>query len=285
MCIRDSNGKAVTQFYKISVSTEDSSFIVGGTQDNSGLVFNNGEWNVYTGGDGMDYEIDPNNENLVYGFVQFGNVLFITTNQGQTVSAIAAPADPNGAGRLSGNWITPLEINNNGEVFSAYNQIYRLDGNEWSLVSTEFTASDPIEDMEIDQNDASVVYIADRNALRRSNDGGVSFSQVALFNGIEISDIELNSNDSNIVYVTTSLTLENGQRNQPQARGVFRVTVDENNPSNSIIDDLTLNLPTNLAFFTVAHQGGDQNNPIFVGTNLGVYRFCLLYTSPSPRDS
>ena len=102
------NGIAITQFYKISVSTEDSNLIVGGTQDNSGLLFNGSEWTVYTGGDGMDYEIDPNNENLIYGFVQNGNALFITTNQGETVTAIPAPLNPNGTGRLSGNWITPL---------------------------------------------------------------------------------------------------------------------------------------------------------------------------------
>ncbi|WP_394974944.1 thrombospondin type 3 repeat-containing protein [uncultured Croceitalea sp.] len=267
------DGIAVTQFYKISVSAEDSNFIVGGTQDNSGIVFNGSEWNVFTGGDGMDYEIDPNNENLVYGFVQFGNVLFISTNQGQTVSAIRSPADPDNPGEfIQGNWITPLEINGKGEVFAGYNQIYRLDGNQWSLVSTGFTAANPIEDMEIDQNDDSIIYIADSNVLRRSEDGGVTFREVTFFSGIEISDIEINNNDSNIVYVTTSLTLENGQRNQPTSRGVFRVTIDETNLSNSLVEDLTLNLPVDLAFFSIAHQGNDSTNPIFVGTNLGVYR-------------
>ena len=221
------NGIAVTQFYKISVSREDTDLIVGGTQDNSGILFNEGEWNVYTGGDGMDYEIDPNNENLIYGFVQNGNVLFITTNQGQTVSLAPAPIDPDASGtRLEGNWITPLEINNEGEVFAAYNQIYRLDGTQFSLVSTDFTANTPLEDMEIDQNDSSIIYIADENILRRSDDGGVTFTQVVVVPGARISDIEINANDSNIVYLTTSLTLENGVRNLPASRGVFKVTID-----------------------------------------------------------
>ena len=265
------NGIAISQFYKISVSAEDSNFIAGGTQDNSGFVFNGVDWNVYTGGDGMDYEIDPNNENLVYGFTQFGGFLFISTNQGQTISGLAqspvGTTDPS----IRGRWITPLEINNSGEVFSAYRQIYRLDGNQWNLISPDFIASEGIIDMEIDQNNDSIVYIADQGALLRSDDGGVTFSTVTIL-GSRISDIELNSNDSNIVYLTTSFTLENGQRGQPASRGVFRVNVDENDFSNSTVDNLTLNLPNNLAFFTVAHQGNDQNNPIFVGTNLGVYR-------------
>ena len=37
-------------------------------------------------------------------------------------------------------------------------------------------------------------------------------------------------------------------------------------------ENITRNLPSNLAFFSVAHQGRDARNPIFVGTNLGVYR-------------
>ncbi len=59
------------QFYRISVAKDDSGKMVGGLQDNSGYIRNNDVWKVYTGGDGMDYEVDPTNNNIVYGFVQY----------------------------------------------------------------------------------------------------------------------------------------------------------------------------------------------------------------------
>ena len=71
-----SDGLAVTQFYRIGIAKNDASRLVGGTQDNSGFVYNNNAWNAWSGGDGMDYEIDPTNGNTAYGFVQFGNPLF-----------------------------------------------------------------------------------------------------------------------------------------------------------------------------------------------------------------
>jgi hypothetical protein len=98
---------AITQFYRISVAKGNDDRIAGGTQDNAGYVSNGNDWNVYTGGDGMDYEVDPNNDDLIYGFVQFGDPLFITNNAGQSVGTVAAPEQ--------GNWITPLAINSNGK--------------------------------------------------------------------------------------------------------------------------------------------------------------------------
>lgn len=261
--IERNNDIAVTQFYKISVARENSSIIAGGTQDNSGFVLNNGEWNIYTGGDGMDYEIDQNNSNLIYGFVQNGQVLFITTDRGESVLAVGAP---NGE---SGNWITPLEINSNGEVFAGYNALYRLDNSGFTALTSSFGS--PLEDVEIDPNNPDIIYIADEDELLRSNNGGLTFQTISTFGtSARISDIEINGNDSDIVYVTTSLTLENGQRTGALPdRGVFRVTFDAAGATTT--EDITLNIP-DAAFFTVVHQGRHPDNPIFVGTNLGVYR-------------
>ncbi len=53
--------------------------MIGGLQDNGGQILENGQWNNYHGGDGMDNVIDPNNDNLVYGFTQFGGSLNVST--------------------------------------------------------------------------------------------------------------------------------------------------------------------------------------------------------------
>jgi len=262
----------ITQFYRISVAQQNTDRIAGGTQDNSGFVRTNGNWNIFTGGDGMDYEIDPNNPDLIYGFIQFGQFLFITTNGGQSVGAVQAPVDPNDASeRLDGNWVTPLDIASDGTVYSGYDRLYRLEGNEWVVHSNDFTGGN-IEDIEVDPNDPNIIYAAQANALYRSSDAGVTFSLIGSV-GSGISSFAINNNDSNILYVTTSRITAGvtDQAFQQATRRVFRVTFD---PATETIDteDITLNLPLGSSFFSIAHQALHTDNPIYVGTHLGVYR-------------
>ena len=113
---------AVTQFYKISIAANDSNKITGGTQDNSGFVYTDNVWNSYTRADGMDYEFDPNNPNIIYGFSQFGQVLFVTTNSGQSITTIGAPRDDEG-NAIDGNWITPLAVGGDSQVYAGYDAI------------------------------------------------------------------------------------------------------------------------------------------------------------------
>jgi len=268
----------ITQFYRISTAENDPGRIAGGTQDNSGFVLNNGSWNVYTGGDGMDYEIDPNNPNLIYGFIQFGEFLFITTNAGQTVGAVSVPRDGAGNPLLVGNWITPLDISSTGEVYAGYDAVYRLDGNQWTQISDVFSTGNrpEIEDLEVDPNDPNTIYVAESNTLYKSVDAGETFVEVVSLGGL-ISSFEINHNDPNILYVTTSERVGIPQLAQPSSRGVFKITFD--GVSSSTVENIRFNLPLDQAFFSIAHQAGHPNNPIFVGTSLGIYRLDDTLTS------
>ncbi|MFD2588420.1 thrombospondin type 3 repeat-containing protein [Croceitalea marina] len=261
-----SDGLVVSQFYRISIGKNDSSRIVGGTQDNAGFVFNNNNWNVYTGGDGMDYEIDPTNSNIAYGFTQNGGFLFITNNLGETVSTVSAPRGD--SGNLNGNWITPLAVDGEGEVYSAYDKVYKLVNNTW-VENSGLIGSGNIDDLEIDQNNPMIMYAANGDGLFRSEDAGVTFELIDSF-GTQISDIAINGNNSNIVYLTTSARVGTSQAGQPGGRSVFKVEVDGNNLVSS--ENITFDLPTDQAFFSIVHQGRNTTNPIYVGTSLGVYR-------------
>lgn len=253
---------AITQFYRISVAKGNDDRIAGGTQDNAGFVANGNDWNVYTGGDGMDYEIDPNNQDLIYGFVQFGNPLFITNNAGQSVGTVAAP--------MNGNWITPLAVGSDGSVYSGYNRaIYKLIGNAWEKWSNDFGDGN-IDDIEVDPTNPLVIYAAENDFVFRSEDGGVTFSAFNRFDSA-VSDIAINQTDGSAIYVTTSSRVGIRQSSQPAERGVFKVAVSSNGSAGPE-ENITLNLPTDQAFFAIAHQGRHTDNPIYVGTNLGVYR-------------
>ncbi len=253
------DGIAISQFYRISVAKNDAGKMAGGLQDNAGFVRTNENWNVYTGGDGMDYEIDPSNSNLVYGFAQFGSALYISNNSGQSVGLVGSPG-------VEGNWITPLAISSEGEVYAGFDGVYKLAGNAWEKLSG--VGSTNIDDLEIDPNDSNLVYAVENGTIFRSQNGGNTFSILHRFDS-DISDLAINNTDGNILYLTTSNRVGTPQKFQQDLRGVFKLTIDGNNET---IEEITANLPTDQAFLSIAHQGRDTDNPIYVGTSLGVYR-------------
>lgn len=260
----------ITQFYRISVANDNDNRIAGGTQDNAGFISNKNEWNVYTAGDGMDYEVDPSNQDLIYGFVQFGGTLFITSNAGQSVAQVSAPVDEESNETIQGNWITPLAVASDGSVFSGYDSaIYKLVGSSWEKWSNDFGGGN-INDIEIDPNDSSIIYAVENNTVFRSEDGGLTFSAFNIFDSA-ISDLTINQTDGSTIYVTTSNRVGISQSNQQSIRGVFKVPVNTNGDAGPE-EDITLNLPTDQAYFAIVHQGRHTDNPIYVGTNLGVYR-------------
>ncbi len=260
------NGIAISQFYRLSIANGDASKIIGGLQDNGGHVLNNGSWNNYHGGDGMDNVIDPNNPDLLYGFTQFGGSLNISSDSGGSVGSVGPPRDDAG-NTIRGNWITPLTISTTGEVYSGFDAVYKLVGSAWEKISGDIGTGN-IDDLEADPNDPMVLYAAEADFVFKSDDGGVTFTALNRFDS-EISDIAISNSDPNVLYVTTSRRVGISQANQPSSRGVYKLTI---NGANAVEEDITFNLPTDQAFFAIAHQGRHTDNPIYVGTNLGVYR-------------
>lgn len=265
------NNMAITQFYRISVAQKNANRISGGTQDNAGYVANGTDWNVFTGGDGMDYEVDPSNEDIIYGFVQFGDPLFITNNAGQSVGGVNAPAGE------SGNWITPLAVNSMGEVFAGYSQsVYKLIGNAWQEWSNQFGYQgfsgneNNLDDIEIDPSNPSIMYVADDDKIFKSVDGGVTFTEFVSL-GSDIADMAIKSDDGSIIYAVTSNRVGTSQASQSNVRSVFKIPVNGSGGAGTP-ENITLNLPADQAYFAIVHQGRNTLNPIYVGTSLGVYR-------------
>ena len=238
-------GIQISQFYKVAVAPNNANKMVGGLQDNGGHAYNNGNgnWQVYYGADGMDTAIDPNNTDVYYGFIQFGGGPYISTSAGASLDgALTAPE--------SGNWVTPMVINSDSQLYGGYNSLYRLDGGTWTQLYNFGTL---IDYLEIDPSNIDNMYAVINNTLHKSTDRGVNFSSVSSFPQ-NITSVEVNNDDSNIVYVTTSAA-------------VYKSTDGGNSFS-----DITNNLPTNQSYFVVVHQQGHTFNPIYIGTSLGVYR-------------
>ena len=271
------NNMSIGQFYKLSVSPTNADKMIGGLQDNGGQILSQDAWNNYHPGDGMDNAIDPTNDNIVYGFTQFGGTLNISSDSGQSIGVVGAPDDDSG-NPLRGNWITPLAISGEGEVFAGFDGVYRLSGNEWVKVSTNsFGGVDPgdsyvkLEDLVVDPTNPDILYAAEGTFVYRSGDGGQTFQ--AYFNAeSDIADLAINTNDGSALYVVTSLRVGIRQSRQlsETERKVWKLEPQSN--GNPRVTDLTFDLPADQAIFAIVHQGRNTDNPIYVGTNLGVYR-------------
>ena len=254
------NGIMTSQFYRMGMARDDAGKMVGGTQDNAGFVYNNNQWNTWTSGDGMDYEIDPTNSNIAYGFTQLGSTLWITTQNGQNLGFADSTEQ--------GNWITPLTVGSSGRVYAGFNAVYELVDGDWRKLSDNLSGSS-IDDLEASPNNSNILYAAEADRLFISEDGGENFRGIAQFDN-PISDIAINSNDNYIVYVTTSNRVGLAEYQQPANPKVMKVIVSETGNAEKI--DITGDLPDNQAFFAIVHQQRDLKNSIYLGTSLGVYR-------------
>ena len=243
-------GAQISQFYKVSVSKQTATNIVGGLQDNGGHAYSGGLWKNYYGADGMDTAVSPTNQNLYYGFIQNGSGLYISNNAGTSLSS--SVNSPSGT---SGNWVTPLVINTVGEVFSGFNALYKLNGSSWQLQNTAGnTGSGNIDLITIDPTNDDIMYVVNESVIYKSINRGITFD--LLYNFFEdISAIDVHSSNGNILYVATSGS--NGQVYKSIDGGINFSTIATGLP--------------NIGKNTIVHQGRNTNNPIYVGTSLGVY--------------
>ena len=241
-------GMEISQFYRISVSKKTSGKIAGGLQDNGGFGYANNQWINYHGGDGMDAAIDPNNDNLYYGFMQRGETLFISSDSGQGSNiSVSAPE--------SGAWVTPLAINSESEVYAGYNSLYTLCGTKWESISPSFDSSAKV--LEIDDNNPDIIFVAFGNILWKSIDRGITFSEIGSF-ASNITSVEINHNNSDIIYITTS--------------GINGKVLRSNDGGLTFPDDLTRLLPR-VTKNIIKHQDLHSQNPLYLGTSIGVYRY------------
>ncbi len=237
----------IGQFYRIAVGKQSSTEVAGGLQDNGGFTRSADSWKNYYGADGMEAGIDPNNDNIRYGFTQRGGGLYFTNNGGNSRSfSISGPEN--------GNWITPMKTDSQGTIYAGYSSLYKVTGTSFSLVSPPFGSN--IDLLEIDPNDDNIIYVAVNEVLYKSTNAGSSFLSVYNFPE-NISAIEVNSNDGSTIYVATRFS--NGQVYKSINQGAS-------------FSNITSNLP-NLGKNTLAHQGLSVDEPLFVGTTVGVYRY------------
>ena len=91
-----------------------------------------------------------------------------------------------------------------------------------------------------------------------STDGGTTFSTLATL-GSDISWIDVDSEEEDLIYVTTS-----GSGGSVYRGEITGSTID--------LEDITGSLP-NIPKVVIKHQAGHEDNPLYLGTTLGVWRY------------
>jgi hypothetical protein len=196
----------ISQYYKISTAKNTAGNIAGGLQDNGGFAYSNQTWFEYHGGDGMDNAVDPNDQNIYYGFTQFGGSLNVTYNGGLTEGGTItnAPSDEtSGSSDRGGNWVTPLVSNNKSVLYAGYSKLYKLNNNKWQAVSSNVFGGD-LNSLEISPSNNDIIFASRSNKLFKSIDAGITFDEIEFVFPRFISSIDINNQNSDIIYITNS---------------------------------------------------------------------------------
>ena len=253
----------ISQFYKIAVAKQTASKMVGGLQDNGGHAYSDNQWKNYYGADGMDTAIDPTNSNLFYGFIQNGSSLYISNNAGNSITGgVASPSGQNG------NWVTPLISNSLGEIYAGYSNLYKIVNGAWVQQNLASFGTGNINLVSIDPKNDNIIYVVKNSELYKSTDKGINFS-LAFTSSSAITSVNVHSTESNIVYITT--------------QGIFGLAMKSIN-GGTAFTSISQGIP-NIGKNIIIHQGRNPNNPLFVGTSLGVYYRDDTMTQFEPFDT
>lgn len=256
-------GLQISMFYKISVAKSTASKMVGGLQDNGGHAFSGGAWKNYYGADGMDAAVSQANSDLYYGFIQNGSSMYISNNAGNgNTGSVGSP------GGINGNWVTPLKGDSQGNMYSGFDGLYKLVSGAWVLQNTNSVGTGNLELISIDPSNDNNIFVSNGSSLYKSTNAGVTFSLVYTATST-ITSIAVHSSNSTIIYITTSGT---GGSAMISTNGGTNFT------------NIAPGLPA-IAKNCIVHQGRNTDNPLYVGTSLGVYYKDDSMTTWQPFDT
>ncbi len=253
--INISDGISISQIYKIGQSATIRDWVLAGNQDNGTSFYDEGDWSVIFGGDGMECLFDYEQEKYCYVSIYYGNIF--RSNNGGEFSQVTNNISEEGA------WVTPYVLNEDDPkvMYVGMKNIWKTNNARsynvsWTKISSDIANSENMAVIENSPANTDILYIAreDKKVFRTTNANASSPTWDRLSNlpTILTTDIEAHPYDENIVYATVA----NSQVYKSTNMGAswFKITANLPRVSiNTIVYDVT------------------SNEGLYVGTDIGVF--------------
>ncbi|MFT7120405.1 MAG: photosystem II stability/assembly factor-like uncharacterized protein [Neolewinella sp.] len=283
---RKCNAPPLGQFYDVAVDNHKGGYrVYGGLQDNgtwrgphdyeaSPGWMQRGKYpyEMLFGGDGMQVQVDPRDNETVYVGYQYGNYYRINPKN-ESVKSIT-PKHELGQRPYRWNWESPILISPHAPdiFYMGSNHVHRSfnRGDDFDTISGDLTMGGKKGDVaygtltNIDESPLQfgLLYTgSDDGVINRSKDGGVNWTKLGtdLPKGLWVSRIVAGKHDKNVVYLTL-----NGYRNDDFHAYVYR---------SEDMGDSWVSINSNLPDEAVNVIYEDPSNPnlLFVGTDHGLY--------------
>ena len=260
------DGMNISQYYKISQSTSDTSLIVAGAQDNgSHLRSNTFNWSEVTGGDGMDNGVDAVNDNILYTSVYYGD--FYRSNNGGAFFSPINNLSPAG----SGNWVTPFNVDPvvSNTIYAGFTRLWKSvnGGQSWSATSTNnVNGNSNIDEFEVAKSNANFIYVLINQNVYKSTNAGSSWSTItpsgSLAPGSNVLGIGIDPDDENHIAIAIG-----GYNGNKKAMESFN--------GGQTWSNISTGLP-NVPATAIAFEGNGSDG-IYIGTDIGVYYKNSIY--------
>ncbi len=256
-----SEGLGITQYYKISSSSQVLDHIIGGAQDNGTMIKKkNGTWIDVVGGDGMKCLFDPTDDDIIYASIQNGSIVK-STNNGTNWKKINDENNDNEYDDINegGPWVTPFDLdpNNNNNIYVGMNQyLWKSTDGGKNFTKKTLGNSNAFEEVYVAKSNSNYVYACTESQFYRSTDKGETWALVSRPGSTNISDFNIQFNNENKIWATNS--------NWDGSSKVFFSSDGGNNWTN--MSTGLPNIPVNCVLYE-----DDITNRVYIGTDIGIY--------------
>lgn len=279
------NTPPVGQFYNIAVDNDEPYNIYGGLQDNGVWVGPSNykatvgwqdegkyPYQFLLGGDGMQVQVDPRDNNIVYAGFQFGHYYRINRQKNETTDI--QPKHDLGERPLRFNWQSPihLSVHQPDVIYLGSNKLHRSmnRGEKWDLSTSDLTNGGAVGNISFGTLTTihesplrfGLIYTgSDDGMVQVSKDGGYNWENIStgLPDKLWVSRVQASQHKIGRVYVSL-----NGYRND-DFNSYLYVSEDFGKNWKKIGSDLPLE-PINVVKESISNE-----HLIFIGTDHGIY--------------
>ncbi len=263
------NNLPISQAYRITVNQSNANHVYAGFQDNftcRTLTGGFNDWEAIFGGDGMQPNINPLDNNIIFAQYQYGKLNRSTDNAGTFL-----PADIGISTTEPRNWDTPYlfdPANPNIMYFGTSNLYKSIDnGIIWNSISSNLSKGiytgtqkyGTITSIDVSPLNSNLIYVGtDDGNVWKTIDGGLNYTLLsANLPNKWVTKIKASPNNINEVFVTYS-----GYRYNLNDSNIYF-----SNNQGSNWQDMTANLPN----VPISDIEINQNNVLYIATDIGVF--------------